>query len=82
VTSVTVSGVTSLISGQTQQFTAKANFSDNSNSDVTNIATWSSSDSTIATVSATGFVTAVSTGTASISASYGGQTGSLTVSVQ
>ncbi len=72
----------SLISGQFQQLTATATFSDNSTSDVTSSATWSSNATTVATVSSTGLVTAVSSGTAVISASYGGQAGSATVTVQ
>lgn len=43
--------------------------------------TWSSSSSTVATVSATGLVTAVSPGTATISGTSEGKTGSATVNV-
>ena len=82
VTSVTVSPASvSLIAGQTQQLAATANFSNNSSSNVTNLATWTSSNSSVATVSG-GLVTAVATGTATIFASYSGQVGNATVTVQ
>lgn len=83
VTSVTVSpSSVSLIAGQNQQLAATANFSNNSSSNVTNSATWNTSASSVATVSNTGLVTAVATGTATITASYGGQSGNATVTVQ
>ncbi|PWT94825.1 MAG: hypothetical protein C5B53_12360, partial [Candidatus Melainabacteria bacterium] len=47
--------------GQTQNFTAIAHYSDNSSLDVTNTATWTSSDPTIATVT-TGLANAVKVG--------------------
>lgn len=82
VTSVTVApSSVSLISGATQQLSATANLSNNTTQIVTSSATWKSSDTTVATVSA-GLVTAVSSGTATITATYGGQTGSSTVTVQ
>jgi uncharacterized protein YjdB len=43
--------------------------------------TWSSSNTTVATVSATGFVTALAAGSATITATSEGKTGSATVSV-
>jgi Bacterial Ig-like domain (group 2) len=65
--------------GATQQFTATANYSDGSTSNVTsNGATWSSSASSIATVSASGLATAVAVGSATVSATYQGQSGSAT----
>ena len=83
VSSVTVSpSSVSLIVGQTQQLSATANYSNNSSSDVTNQATWSSSATGVATVSSAGMVTAVAQGTATITASFGGQSGNATVSVQ
>lgn len=82
VTSITVSpSSASVISGQTQQLTATATLSNNGSQDVTSTATWASSNTAVATVSA-GLVSGISTGTATISATYGGQTGTATVSVQ
>ncbi len=83
VTSLTVAPATiSLISGQTQQLSATATYSDSTTSDVTASATWTSNATAVATVTTSGLVTAVSTGTATISAVYGGQTGVSTVTVQ
>ncbi len=87
VTSVTVnpSTVNPLTAGSTVQLSATANFSDGTNSDVTQSATWTSNATSIATVgsgSQGGLVTGVATGTAVITASYGGQSGTSTVTVQ
>jgi len=82
VSSVTVSPSSlSLIVGQTQQLTATAFYSNNSSGNVTNSASWSSSATGVATVSNAGVVTAVGSGTATITASFGGQSGNATVSV-
>ena len=86
VTSITVTapnGNTALTHGGTgEQLTATANLSGGGTQDVTQSATWSSSNTSIATVSNTGFVTPGSTpGTVTISASSGGQTGQITITV-
>lgn len=77
VTSLTISPPSATITlslGQTnQQFMASANFSDGSTGvDVTNQATWTSSNSSVATINSNGLATARTTGFASIGASYGG----------
>src|SRR5205823_1512250 len=54
--------------GGLQQFTAITTLSDKTTLDVTGSATWSSSDSTVATVRGTGLATAKGIGTAEISA--------------
>jgi uncharacterized protein YjdB len=77
---VTPSSVTLTANG-TQQLQANANYSDHSASDVTASAVWTSSDTTIATVSKTGLVSAVAPGSATISAKSGGQTGTSSVTV-
>jgi uncharacterized protein YjdB len=83
VTSLAVTPSTvSVIAGQTQQLVATATFSDGTTSDVTSQASWSSSATGIATVSSSGLVSGVAMGTAGITASYGGQSGSSTVTVQ
>ncbi|HUN54109.1 MAG TPA: FG-GAP-like repeat-containing protein [Smithella sp.] len=64
-------GVTMIVNGRTQQYTAMATFSDTSTLDVTNLVTWSSSDTNKATVDSAGLVTAVGTGTATITAKWG-----------
>jgi Bacterial Ig-like domain (group 2) len=79
----TVSGVVVTGNGaftsknQTSQLTATANLSDSTHQDVSTIAAWSSSNPAVASVSSTGLVTAVSFGTATISANYQGAQGSL-----
>ncbi len=70
-----------LSQGQSQQLKAEATFSDNSSSDVTNSAIWSSSNGCAVSVSAQtlGDVTAVGSGGAvTITATYNGVTGSAT----
>jgi hypothetical protein len=63
------------------QLVATATLSDSTTQDVSSQATWSSSNTLAATVSSTGLVVAVSNGTSIVSAAYGGQTASTTVSV-
>jgi trimeric autotransporter adhesin len=70
----------SISSGSSQQLTALATLSNNGTQDVTGSATWSSSNTAVATVSG-GLVTGVSIGSATVTATYGGQTGSASVSV-
>jgi hypothetical protein len=81
VTSVRIDGGTTVSEGDTLQLKAMAEQSDGPAVDVTAQATWRSAHPRIATVSATGLVTAVGAGTADISADYQGQTGRRTVSV-
>jgi uncharacterized protein YjdB len=68
--------------GATLQLTATANYSDGSTSNVTTSSTWSSSNTNQATVSTGGgLVTGVAAGSPSITAAFGGKSGSLTVTV-
>jgi hypothetical protein len=67
--------------GQTSQLTAKAKLSNGTTQDVTAQATWQSSNTTVATVSATGLVTVQAFGSVDISASYHNVTGRLSLSV-
>jgi hypothetical protein len=76
---VTPGNATVGVSG-TQQFKATANYSNGSNSDITSSATWSSGDTLVATVSA-GLATGVELGNTSITATYGGNSGSATLNV-
>src|SRR5690606_28379132 len=81
VASVAVSpGSVSLTVGGTRQFSATAR--DASGGTVAGTATWSSSNQSVATVSSSGLVTARAAGSATISATVEGRTGSgsLTVS--
>lgn len=77
-TSVSVTPASaSIAAGATEQFTATATYSDGTTSDVTsNGATWSSSASSVATISTSGLATAVSVGQATLTATYQGKSGS------
>ncbi len=80
-TAVQVSGSASLSEGKTAQLTAQATYSDASTENVSTRASWKSSDPRVATVSATGLVTAVSTGTADVTADFQGQSGRRTLQI-
>ena len=61
--------------GATEPFTATGTFSDNSTEDLTSQVTWASATPSVATISAAGVATGLTTGTSSISATLGGLTG-------
>ena len=75
-----------IASGTAIQFTAVATYSDGSTQNVTALATWTSSDLAVATVSNTagsqGLSTAIAAGTSTITATYTGVTGTATITVQ
>jgi len=71
----------SLALGATGQFSAIGTYSDGSTADISTSATWASANPTVATVSSSGLVRAMSAGTASLSASFSGFTGNATVTV-
>ncbi|MFN7458008.1 MAG: Ig-like domain-containing protein [Gemmatimonas sp.] len=80
VVTVTATGSTSVTSGATVQLTAA--YRDSKGRPVTNPSiTWGSADATVATVSATGLVTGARAGTATITATVAGTTGSLPITV-
>jgi uncharacterized protein YjlB len=60
--------------GSTQQFIAIGTYSDGSTTDITSQATWSSSDTNVATISSSGLATGVAAGTTDITASLSGVT--------
>jgi hypothetical protein len=62
---------------QSFQLAATASLADNTTRDVTRLANWTSTDPTIATVSASGMVTVNGSGGVEVQASYSGITGSL-----
>lgn len=77
---ITVTPATAVVlQGSTLQLAASGRYSDNSNSDITAMVTWTSSDTAVATVSATGLVTGVGAGTATITAALSGVTGTATI---
>ena len=72
---------TSLDTGKTEQFTATGTLSNDTTENLTSQVTWASSDTTWATISATGLATAVSPGPVTISAAFDGITGSTGLTV-
>jgi len=64
--------------GETASLFATARMSDNSNQGVMD-GTWSSDNTSIATVTAAGIVTAVGSGTVTISVAFGGKTGTISL---
>ncbi|MDQ3340063.1 MAG: Ig-like domain-containing protein [Myxococcota bacterium] len=75
----------SIANGTTQQFTATGLYTDSSTQDLTDQATWGSTLTSVATISNTpgshGRATAAGNGTTTISATFGGQTGTTTLTV-
>src|SRR4029077_10421621 len=72
----------SIQSGQTQQFTATAKYSDGSTANVSSTAAWTVSSGTIASVNNAGLVTAKAAGSATVKASLDGMNGSAALTVQ
>ena len=86
INSITLSPtIPSLGVGQAQQFAATAQFADGTTLDVTALANWASSSTSVATVSnqagSQGLTTGVGSGQVTVSASLGGATGSETLNV-
>jgi uncharacterized protein YjdB len=71
----------SIAIGFTEQFTATGTYTDGTVHDLTNVATWTTSDSNVATCSSTGMATAESTGTTTITATMATISGSTTLTV-
>jgi Bacterial Ig-like domain (group 2) len=81
-TSVTVSSTRASITvGDTEQFSATANFSNNTTQNVTATASWSSATTGVATVSSSGVATGVSAGSTDIRAAFQSVTGSRALQV-
>jgi len=80
VNTVTVTGAAPAV-GATAQYSATANLSNGSTENVTTTASWTSSAPDVATVSATGLVTALTAGNVSISATFDSVTGSAQAAV-
>jgi hypothetical protein len=64
----------SIVKGASEQFTATGSYSDNSSANITSQVTWSSSNTVVGTISATGLATAVGAGSTNITGSFGGLT--------
>jgi uncharacterized protein YjdB len=82
VTSISVTPPTASVAvGATQQFTAIATYSDKSTKDVTSSASWTSAAPSTATVNDTGLATGVAAGSTSVTASFGGASGTAEINV-
>jgi len=71
----------SLVAGATQQFAALGTFADGTKQDLASSAAWTTTAPSVATVNASGLATAVGVGSAVISATKSGLTGSLALNV-
>jgi uncharacterized protein YjdB len=71
---------TTVAAGLTQQFTASGNYSDGTSKPLSSV-TWATSDTSLATVSTTGLVTAVKQGTVTVTATSAGISGSAPLTV-
>jgi uncharacterized protein YjdB len=71
----------SLATGGTEQLTATGVYSDNSTQSLTNQVIWSTSDPTVASVSGTGFLTALKAGSVTVTATSGSVSGTGNVAV-
>jgi uncharacterized protein YjdB len=80
ISSIAVTGTAPAL-GATSQFTASATLMDGTTQDVTTLATWSSSNSTAASVSSSGLVAGIAADTVTIQATYQSVTGSDQITV-
>jgi hypothetical protein len=80
VSSVAVTGIAPAI-GQSAQFVATATFSDGTRKTISTNATWLSSNPLVASVSGSGVVTAIRSGTADISVTYQSVTGTIAIAI-
>jgi uncharacterized repeat protein (TIGR03803 family) len=79
---ITITPATASITpGQTQQFTATGTYSDDSTADLTDTAMWQSSNPGVATVNTSGLAMGIAAGTATITATQDGKSGSATLTV-
>ena len=82
VVSIAVTPATpSIAAGTTSQFKAVATLSDTTTQDVTSSATWQSGTLATATIASGGLATGVAAGTSTITATFGGKSGTATLTV-
>jgi hypothetical protein len=70
-----------MLVGGTQQFTATGTYTDGSTQNITTLVNWTSNNSGVATISASGLATGIASGNAIISASLGSASSSVTLTV-
>jgi trimeric autotransporter adhesin len=78
---VTPTGFVGVV-GSSQQFRATATLSNGATQDLSSLVSWSSSDPSVATISTSGILTALGTGTVTVSATTAGITGSTSVRIE
>jgi trimeric autotransporter adhesin len=78
---ISVSGGASLAAGQSEQLAAQGTYSDSSTQVVTSQVSWTSSDATVATVSAAGLLKSLKAGTVTITATMNSVSGTAGVTV-
>jgi 6-phosphogluconolactonase (cycloisomerase 2 family) len=78
---VVTASTNTIAAGQTVQLAASATYTDKTSANVINSVSWSSSATSIATVSPSGIVTGIAVGNATITATLGGGTGTFLVTV-
>ena len=71
----------SIVKNNTQQFTATGSYSDGSQQNLTTVVSWSSSNTTVATIGSSGLATGLATGSSSIQATSGAINASTTLTV-
>jgi len=71
----------SIVPDNSQQFTATGTYSDGTTDDITTEVTWSSSDTSVATIDGSGYATAITAGTTTITATLGDISGATTLTV-
>ena len=71
----------SLAAGDTLQLTATATYSDQSTQNVTSSSTWQTSNAAVATVNSSGMLSALKSGTVTVTATAGTTSGSVTITV-
>lgn len=67
------------VAGTSHQFKATGILANGATQDLTNLATWDSSDSTVSVINATGLASTIAAGQATISAAFSGVSGSTTL---
>ncbi|WP_311567161.1 Ig-like domain-containing protein [Photobacterium arenosum] len=82
VTSLAITPLNATIAnGLTEQFEATATFTDTSTQVVTDLVSWQSSDTSVATITTGGLAQGVSVGSATITANYGGSSADTTLTI-
>ena len=79
--SISISGGSSLAAGLSEQLTAQGTYSDSSTQTITSQVTWQSSDLTVATVSSSGMLKSLKAGSVTVSATMNSVTGTANVTV-